>query len=195
MALALAGPDLGKLISPSGYPAASVQNGRSAAALVQLLVDPTGRVVRCETMATVGSETLASQVCARARHRTVRPAVDASGNAAWSQAAMMASFYAPGSAEADEVAKSGPTPAAQLTVNRLPGGVPMADIRVVIAVDEQGAPTQCVADPRADAAQAVALVKAVCASSATIGLKTVTAPDGHPLRYVTPLTVRLIAAR
>ena len=119
----------------------------------------------------------------------------ADGNAAWSQATMMASFYAPGLAEADEVARSGPTPDAELTVSRLPGGAERADVKAVLAVDEHGAATQCAADPRAGAASSGALVRAVCASSATLGLKPVAAPDGHALRYVTPLTVRLIAGR
>ena len=139
MALVLAGPDLDKLVSPSGYPVGSVQKGRSAAALVRLLVNPTGRVVRCDTMATVGNGSLAREVCARARHRSVHPAVGADGSAAWSQATMMASFYAAGLPEADEVAKSGPTPDAELTVSRLPGGADRADVKVVLAVDEQGA--------------------------------------------------------
>lgn len=195
MAQALAGPDLANLVGPGGYPAGSVQNGRSAAALVRLLVDPTGRVVRCETMATVGNGSLAGEVCARSRHRKVRAAVDADGNPAWSQATMMASFYAPGLPEADEVAKSGPTPDAELTVSRLPGGTDRADVKVVFAVDEHGVATSCAADPRAEAATPVAQVKAVCASSAALGLKPVSAPDGHPLRYVRPMTVRLIAGR
>lgn len=195
MALVLAGPDLDKLVSPSGYPVGSVQKGRSAAALVRLLVNPTGRVVRCDTMATVGNGSLAREVCARARHRSVHPAVGADGSAAWSQATMMASFYAAGLPEADEVAKSGPTPDAELTVSRLPGGADRADVKVVLAVDEQGAATQCAADPRAAASIPAVLVKVVCASSTALGLKPVVAPDGHPLRYVTPLTVRLIAGR
>lgn len=209
-ALALAGPDLDLLVHAGGYPAGAEQRGRSAAALVRVLVDPDGRVVRCETMAMVGYQDLAAQACVRARHRKVRPAVDAGGAAAWSQATTMVQFYAPGLDEADEVARNGPGPDAELTVSRLPGGARQTDLKVVLAVDEHGVATDCAIDPGAAPQKsatgsgatgsgatgvgAVGLVRAVCASRAALGLKPVTAPDGRALRYVAPLTVRLTAS-
>ena len=199
MALALAGPDLGNMVSTRGYPVGSLQKGRSAAALVRLLVDPTGRVVRCETVATVGSRSLAGEVCVRARHRQLRPAVDANGSPAWSQATTMAQFYAPGSPEADEVARSGPSPDAQLTVSRLPrtGGsvAGQADVRVVVAVDEQGQAVDCAIDPRPPYGTDPKLAAVVCANRAMLGTKPVSDPGGRRLRYVAPMTVRLVAGR
>lgn len=201
MALALAGPDLERVLSRKGYPTGSVQGGRSAAALVRLLIDPNGVVVRCETVATVGYGSLAREVCGRAHHRKVHPAVDANGNPAWSQATTMAQFYAPGSPEADDVARSGPIPDVQLTVSRLPrtaGGVTnqsdanQSDVRVVVAVDEQGKAVDCAIDPRPPYGTNPKLAAVVCANRAMLGTKPVSDPGGHPLRYVTPLTVRLI---
>ena len=196
LAMTLTGPDLGTLLRVQDYPEWAVNKSSSAAALVRLLVDPTGKIVRCETVATEGNANLAAQICVVARHHKVHPAITADGSPAWSQAMTMARFYIPGAAEADRIAKLGQSPDAELTVNRLPGGAGMIDVKVVLAVDEQGVPTLCTTDPRSDVGgNPAALAAAVCANRATLGLKTVTAPDGHPLRYVTPLTVRLIAAR
>lgn len=199
-ALALAGPGLDAVFQSGGYPLGAMQQGRSAAALVRLLVDPNGRVVRCETMATVGYPDLAAQACVRALHRKARAALDAGGSPAWSQATTMVQFYAPGAIEADEVAKSGPTPDAELIVSRLPGGAHQADVKVLLAVNEQGVATDCAIDPRAAGlehargADSPMLISAVCASRAALGLKPVIAPDGHAVPYVTTLAVRLSAS-
>jgi hypothetical protein len=201
MAQALAGPDLDKLLSPKGYPVGSIQRGRSAAALVRVLIDPDGIVVRCETMATVGSESLANEVCGRAHHRKVHPASDANGRPAWSQATTMAQFYVAGSLEADKVAHSGPDPDAQLTVSRLPAGsgsaagqadANQADVRVVVAVDEQGKAVDCAIDPRPPYGTNPRLAAVVCTNRAMLGTKPASDPGGRPVRYVRPMTVRLV---
>lgn len=192
LAGALIGPDTSRAVRGEDYPARAIEKSLSAAALVRVLVDPKGRIAACDTLTVRGDAMLAREVCARLRRRTLDPAHFADGSPAWSQAVTVGRFYTPGGADSDEIARLGPEPDAELTVQRLPSGAASADVRVVLAVDEQGKAVDCAIDPRPPYGTTPALAAAVCANKTMLGTAAVSGPDGRPLRYVTPRTVRLV---
>lgn len=65
------------------YPSSALRRNQSAAALLELIVDPEGGLVDCITRATFGDEDLAEDICKLQSNAELTAARDAQGNAAY----------------------------------------------------------------------------------------------------------------
>lgn len=65
------------------YPSTALRKDQSAAALLEMTVDPEGGLVDCITLATFGDEDLAEDICKLQSNAELTAARDAQGNAAY----------------------------------------------------------------------------------------------------------------
>lgn len=66
-------PDFGS------YPSAAMRADHSAAALIEIVVDPAGNPIACETLEVFGNDALGRSVCSLQRSATFEPALDELG--------------------------------------------------------------------------------------------------------------------
>lgn len=184
-------PPLDRALTFTDYPAAALQDDLSAAALAEIAIAPDGRVTACKAVQRFGDARLANGICAIVARKTLRGATFRDGTPAPAYVTELVRLTLPGTRTGDAVAAIDQQPDATLAVSRLPDGAASADLRLVIAVDPQGAVTDCAADPARETA-APALVAAVCANHAQ--WRRPAHPAGAPVAYVSSLKVRVTAA-
>ncbi|GGC26281.1 hypothetical protein GCM10011371_12310 [Novosphingobium marinum] len=72
-------PDVSGAAGATDYPDWAIRKEKSAAALVDVVVDPAGRVISCKPQQTFGDERLAGQICSKLSARDMKSARDATG--------------------------------------------------------------------------------------------------------------------
>lgn len=154
----LAAPNFERLLSPNDYPRWAIDQEVSAAGLVSMSVDASGKVTGCETISTMGFARLGRAICPIVIGRRAIPARDSAGNAVPSRATtLLRMFLWPNNAIKNAERSADFT----LPVQRLPDGSPTASVEVVLEVEPTGTVTNCAAN---SSAFKEALVKAACAS-------------------------------
>ena len=185
----LAGLDVTRVMKVDDYPGWAQRKGQSAAALVDLLIAPDGRIVRCEIIQGVGSDELSRTICKTVQNRRAIPARDAKGIAVHGHLRTLLKMFLPETEGGRQIAASASPPDVILSVSRLPEGRDKADVEVLAALDETGRVTDCsAAVPESEAT----LVKVVCGYREGLA-RSVAGADGRRVRYVTKLKVRLTA--
>ena len=61
------------------YPSKPMRNGQSAAALIEVVVDPRGKPVNCKTLTVFGNETLGNDICKLQGRAKYKPALTEAG--------------------------------------------------------------------------------------------------------------------
>lgn len=162
---------------------------KSAAALIDILIDPAGKVIHCSTTERFGDKYLAGKICKIVLRKRIKPARLASGNAAYFADTMLMKFFIPGTRQGYRIARMVQSADAQLTVNALPGGAPNAEVTLAIAVDEAGKVTECAAGKKKESR---ALVDAVCGSLSLLKPPIRFDTSKMPLAHVTEFKVKLL---
>lgn len=181
-------PSLQAAFTPNDYPVWALKRDESAAAFVDALVDPDGRVSRCLVQETFGSKDLAGEICNIIMRKRLRPARDFHGNKTYGVVRTVLSMYLPDTRQGQEVAKRGKAADVVLTVTQLPIGKTFAEVDVLLAVDENGHVTDCGPKTVRDLQT---VVEAVCSAAAELGAAKVSDTRGRPIRYVTSKKVEL----
>ena len=178
------------VVEQDDYPTSALLRQKSAASILDLLIDPEGNVVKCTESGSVGDEQLASQMCAIAKRKTATPARDAKGRSTFGFSRELAILTLPGTSQADQIGHMGPTPDLDLTIARFPAGssAPVL-VDLTIAIDQDGKATAC--DHRQGSASFGA---AACKQIGTIAFDKQTDANGKPISYVRPLSVRFSQA-
>jgi hypothetical protein len=157
-------------------------------AKVDILIEPSGRAVRCTFVPGSGHEAAAKAACRQ--YRIPRLDTKPSVNGTPSYALMRTSvFYFPISPSASVRQLE---PDASLTVNFLPGNIELADVYLQLAVDEAGKVIGC---ESGSAKEQVAMAAAICGSPDTLDVRPTTDKKGRPIPYVTRRMIRLVLAK
>jgi hypothetical protein len=180
------------VVADDDYPGTALLKSKSAAAMIELLVDPAGKVVKCTQSAAVGDEQLASQMCNIAKRKKATPARDAAGKPAFGFRRVYASLTLPGTQQADEIDKLGPAPDVDIEVASIPAGSPSPVlVNVIIGVDQAGKTTGC---EYTRGGLAAAFGKVACEQVKAMPFDKLTDADGSAVSYVRPVSVRFSLA-
>ena len=154
-------------------------------AKIDVLIKPNGRVVRCDFVEGTGDKA-AGQAACRTYRSSLAPAVP-SLNGMPSYALLRLSAYTLDDARVQPVPQFEPD--VILAVRSLPVGQMLAEVQVVLAVDELGQITTC--EPFFKTGR-TAMTDAVCAASSFLGVMGTTDVKGRPITYVTKRQVKLV---
>lgn len=183
---AAAQPDIKSLISPiRDYPEAAAEQNRSAAALIDLVFDPQGKVIHCDTVQRFGSRELADQICPIALTKRM-PGPNSSGKGFAERA--LVSFFLPETPDGLAISKLRQPPDFVLTVNQLPNDQRSLTVDVSLTVDQNGQVTDCVAS---SPISNEAAVEAICAIRDQLGATKLVDSKGQAFSYVLARTVQL----
>ena len=178
------------ILTPADYPQDALSQDQSAAALVAISLDSTGRATACETRQTAGHERLARRICGLLLKRRHTPSKLRDGTPVNAEIVTLMRLFIPDTFEGSRVAKLTQKPDVELSVNHLPGNAKSADVRIALAINEAGSVSDCGADYREKQA---ALVAVACSDPARFGTYPLRNAGGPAQPYVTQLKVRFMA--
>lgn len=180
------------VVDQDDYPMTAMLQQKSAASILEILIDPQGNVVKCTKAGSVGDEQLASQMCKIAQRKTATPARDAKGKSTFGFSRELAILALPGTSQADQIGNLGPSPDLDVEVASIPAGskTPVL-VDVTIAVDQAGKTTGC--DYRRGGSNA-AFAAVACNQATQMAFDKLTDSSGSPISYVRPLSVRFTLA-
>ena len=136
---------------PADYPTRYLQAERSAAAIIEIIIDPDGRIAQCREIEAFGDVKFAHEFCTLQKSSRWRAAVDESGKPTYGLVRTLFRMFIPNSPQGDEIARLAQLPELELTVNRLPAAADdHLDIKISLQVDASGTVTNC--EPRPDQA-------------------------------------------
>lgn len=136
-------------LGPTDYPTYYLGAERSAAAFMEIIVDPNGKVAQCREIKTFGDEKFAHEICALLNSRGWRAAVDENGEPTYGLVRTFIRMFIPETRQGDAIARLTQLPDLRLTVNRLPAAVAdHLDVEISLKVDASGTVTNC--EPRPD---------------------------------------------
>ena len=128
-----------------------MRDGKSAAAFVDLFVDPRGRVEGCNTLSVVGDEKLGQAICGIAIGKKLEPAKDGSGKPSYGVFRTLLTFTTPDTEMGDAIDSNVRTPTLDFQVKGVPEGI--ADpykMTVELLVTQGGVIAQCEGSPESD---------------------------------------------
>jgi len=189
-AAALQLPAYGQLLAPEDYPAAAQTHELSAAAVVDLLIDPQGRVIGCDTRSTAGDAGLGEQICGITLNRRVAPARLRDGTPSYGAVHTALKLFLTGTKQGDFIHNLQHSPALELSVKHLPDGAARMEGALLLAVDAQGVVTDC--EPLAKAGKP-SLPPALCKYDGLSPQPVEHGKDGVAVGYITNLQIALIA--
>jgi hypothetical protein len=178
-------------ITPDDYPRSALAQGRSAATLIELLIDPTGKVARCSNVQTFGDAALAAQICPIALRKRWQPAKGKAAAPVHALVRTLVTFYQPDEPDGPAIAALKQAPDAGFTVSRLPAGADKAEAKVILLVGDQGQIDDCAPDPQESSA---ALADAVCRFRGQLPVQKQVDANGQLIAYVTAQRVSLAVA-
>lgn len=186
----LAGPELSSGLQPDDYPIWAMQANVSAASIVELLIDPVGKVERCENKKTFENEKLASEFCKIfKRKRSQQPAHLRDGTPVYGVYRRAQKFFLPGTAQGYRVSTIMSDPEIELTVNKLPvSGVNQLDGFLTLLIDKTGAAIDCAVNKEPNK---TTLPETICAYKTKIVQDIKLNNADTPIEYVIEIRVRL----
>jgi len=174
------------------YPREAIRAGKSAAALIRVVVNPSGEVERCETLEIYGDEDLGKHPCSvYGRWKFDRP-VGADGQPSFGVYETFVTYTLSewlGEAErqADEIARMVQRPDVTFTVQSLPKDVgSVMDLQLVAQVTMAGEVTHCEGVEEVSAAY----TNVACGALKDAGWDVLRNEQGAAVPYVAALKVR-----
>lgn len=188
-ALTMADQSARQRISFRDYPQSALRAEKSAAAFVEILIDPEGKVMSCVKLQSFEDEQLASQICAIEKRRRWQPATMSDGSAAYALVRRLEKFWLPATRAGDVIARLVEKPDIEFMVTQLPSGQRSAEVKIVVAVDEGGAVVDCA--PAAET-KAPVLADLACKNRAQLPADIVLDIQGQAVPYVTALKIGFV---
>jgi hypothetical protein len=180
--------NLSRVLKPDDYPAWQLDRDASAAALVDVLVEPSGHVNRCTVEETFGTTNLALEICKIVMGKRVTPARGFDGRETYGRVRTLLRLFLPDTREGAMVAKLRKAADVILTVKHLPGGVKAAEVGVLLAVDGAGRVTNC---QPSSALNRKDMVDAICSARDALGAGKVADRLGKAVSHLVVKTVEL----
>ncbi|MCB2080358.1 MAG: energy transducer TonB [Novosphingobium sp.] len=98
------------------YPESALRGGKSAASLIDVVVDPNGKAVRCDILRTFGDDNLAAEVCSIQKSWKYKPAISQTGEPTFGIFRTLVKFALLGTPDGDYVDKLVTVPDISLAV-------------------------------------------------------------------------------
>ena len=172
------------------YPGWALRADQSAAVFHEIIVDPNGRVDRCDVIDFVGSERLAKEICRVIKKRNYSPAVGASGAASYGKIVDVSRMMLLGTKMGQEVAQVVASPDFELAVESLPlAENGRKNVQIVVQVGISGGVQDCLPNSPSDEKYAVV----ACQSVANEKLQSEKNSAGVAVPYVQKLNVAFVA--
>lgn len=140
----LSAPALNPSAADDRYPAKYLRENKSAAAAIQVIISPDGRIAQCKVLSIAGDEEFARATCLLLSPWMWSAARDASGNHAFGLVRTKYVWSIPGTRHGDELRALKLPPDIEMTVNRLPASAKApVEARLTIEIDAKGAVMAC----------------------------------------------------
>jgi hypothetical protein len=174
------------------YPTWAVRGGKSAAALVELIVESDGKVRGCSVISFVGDERLAREQCVAVMRLRLVPARAADGTPILSRYRTFLTKWIPGSgSQANEVKTASPPP--DLTLKVATSTIPITEptsLGLVLEINPAGVVTHCEGMQNSKPIGR-STVEWACAQALNFTGPVLADSAGAPAAYVMTLSVRL----
>jgi hypothetical protein len=171
------------------YPTDALRERKSAAAFIDAIVDPTGRVISCKVLSAYGDQKLAANICRLIDGSKIEPAI-AQGQPSYGVFRQLIRLFTPGNAAGDKVAALREQPEVEVQVNLLPQNKSNLRVTADVLVDPTGKPEAC------DVANAPAGYGDVaCAQVAGVAFEPLQDKDGKPVQYVRSVIVDFVTGK
>ncbi len=187
-------PNVQAQIGPQDYPQAHLEAEHSAAALLEFVVSPDGKIENCRVLSFVGNEALTKAMCRLERQSSWRVARDGDGNPAYGVVRTLFKMTIPGTVDGDRITRMSQASDVELTVQRLPAGISSPfDVKVELKVDQSGAVQIC--QPNSDAVIPSALAKIACDQAMGLKMGPVSGRSGPLPGFIIEQKVRFVASQ
>lgn len=192
--LAAPTPLTGKRVKPSDYPQRHIQDEKSAAAIVEIVVAPDGTDSRCTVLMTFGDEEFAREMCAFQNPHSWRPAVDSDGRPTYGIVRTVVAMFLPDTPQGDAVSRIRMKPDLELVVDKLPDTAKeRLNVAVSVQSDASGKVIGC--EPENKRKVPIAYRTLACERARQLSLGNVSV-DGVALQsFVMSLNVLFVAAK
>ena len=158
----------GSLPGTKDYPTEALTKEISAAALVELVITPQGKVASCTLLASSGDAKLANAMCGLVNRRKWTAARSPDGAPVYGVVRTLLRFFIPETAVGDKIGAMSQSPDIEMTVSHLPGnGIRFYDAKVSLLVGRNGSVEACEPRVATTAAQPV-LAKLGCEQAKTM---------------------------
>lgn len=174
-AAALSLGDVGSLLKLSDYPSDALEHEQSVAALLEIVIDPSGKVASCTVVSVVGNYKLAGQLCEIVRRKKTSPATLSDGTRTYARVRSGFRMFVPGAEGADKAAAAQQSADQVLTASYLPAGKEGRAADLALAVDAQGQIIDCAPTPHTKNPDIAALG---CKARASLHVEPLILPDG-----------------
>jgi len=171
------------------YPSWALLDERSAAALMDVMTNPSGVTTYCKVIPLVGDEKLATEFCTLLKRAKVKPAHLANGEAVHGWTHGIYKMCIPDTTIGDQICALHSAPDYTLTVNFLPEGATGQVGKLILAVDANGVVTDCQPTMGVDK---TLLPAAVCKWPALSPQPVRQNAAGLPVPYVTAVRIELV---
>jgi len=126
------------------YPQWALHTDQSAGALVELVVNPQGRIESCVLLDSVGNARLAAEMCEETEGLRLRSATDTAGNPVYGKIRTLLRFSAQGNDDLSLVENSGEPNDLEVPLAQLPAAYPNGFVvEVDVLVDTEGSVQAC----------------------------------------------------
>ncbi len=154
-------PNLRMQIRPEQYPRAHLAAGHSAAAVLEFVVSPTGKIENCRVLSFEGNEGLAHEMCRLQLPHSWRAANGERGEPAYGVVRILIKMTIPGTPDGDRLFRFSQAPEFEITVKNLPRGV-VSPIEVKVELKVNGEGTVLACRPNMEDEKLPALGKVAC---------------------------------
>ena len=185
IAAGLSEPAITSLFAPSDYPDWAMKRGASAASIVEVGVDPQGKVIACRNVRNFGDDVLAKEFCRILKRKRLKPAPDRDGRVLHFYYETLIRMYLPDTRKGQDVMRIQESPDAELAVNQLPKGT-SADVKISLVYDQSGKITDC--EPLNGTDRTLAAI--ACSQRSLFEGAIRNDAAGHPVPYLTWKNVR-----
>ena len=173
----------------NAFPQWAVREDKSAAAIVSVWVDPSGRIYDCKALQRIGDKRLADEICSLVLRRRIPGAVDHEGAAVTGNIVTLIKLTLPGTPVGDQIARMTQPPDLTLELNRLPQGLSSPyKLGLAVEVGVDGSTGACNGTLQANETLAHIACERLAAETFEVALN----KDGAPVPYVRSLTAMIL---
>lgn len=170
------------------YPTWAVRDGKSAAAVVELVVEVDGSVRECKVASFVGDERLANDQCDIMKRHKLRAALGPDGNPILGKYRTMLQHWVQGSRQREAVERAVLEP--DMTVTFAGDGQMPFKVDLVLLVKADGSVATCEGTPGKNDGVPLPWIEVACGEAGKLAGDLVAGPSGQPADYVTNMTVQ-----
>jgi hypothetical protein len=170
------------------YPTWAVREGKSAAGMLEIVVDVDGTVRDCKVVAFVGDERLANHQCDIMKQQKLRPALGPDGNPILGKYRTMVRHVVQGSRQRAAVERAAMAP--DLTVSVAGNDQKPFKIDLTLLVEANGSVAACEGTPGKNEGVQLPWIAVACGEAVKLTGDPIAGPSGQPTDYVTNMTVQ-----